>query len=91
MAPFPTQLLDSGIDLEAIDEDRNVRRSYSITASPDLFGQIIVELRWGRIGRRGRTMILSFHCPQAAAKFVSRTLKRRATAEKRLGVAYRSK
>lgn len=42
------------IELVALDPARNVRRGYSITASLDLFGMILVETRWGRIGARGQ-------------------------------------
>ena len=42
--------LPEPIELVALDPARNIRRRYSITASLDLFGMIVVETRWGRIG-----------------------------------------
>jgi predicted DNA-binding WGR domain protein len=48
------------IELVAIDAARNIRRRYSIMVSVDLFGLIVVEMRWGRIGAKGQSKRLSF-------------------------------
>src|SRR3546814_1138579 len=48
------------IELIARNPPRNIHRRYSILASIDLFGSIIVETRWGRIGAAGQHTIHSF-------------------------------
>ncbi len=88
MFQAPTQLIDYRCALEAIDAERNIARSYRIRASRDLFGHTIVELHWGRIGRRGAGLTVSFACEEAARRFVQRTLAKRASAPRRVGVAY---
>jgi predicted DNA-binding WGR domain protein len=88
MFEAPTQLINWEIALEAIDDDRNMARAYRISASRDLFGNIIVDLRWGRIGRRGAGLIVSFAQEEAAQRFIQRTLAKRASASRRIGVAY---
>src|SRR3546814_9564714 len=86
----PCPALFTPIELVALDAARNIRRRYEIRASPDLFGAVIVETRWGRIGARGQCKRLSFPDPAAAARHVAATLRRRGTAEKRIGVPYRA-
>ena len=88
MFKAPTQLVDYSYALEAIDSDRNIARSYRIHATLDLFGHVVVELRWGRIGRRGFGMTVSFANEEAARRFIMRTLAKRASAPRRIGVAY---
>lgn len=46
--------------LHRIDPDLNMARFYRIEVTPDLFGQIIVERRWGRIGSRGQHRMASY-------------------------------
>ena len=48
------------VELAAIDPARNIRRHWSVVASIDLFGHVLVERRWGRIGTRGRRIVHSF-------------------------------
>jgi predicted DNA-binding WGR domain protein len=84
----PTKIVDWRCDLEAVDRDRNVARAYRIVATRDLFGHIVVELRWGRIGRRGAGLTVSFACEEAARRFIHRTLVKRASAQRRIGVGY---
>ena len=81
--------LPDPIELVALDPAKNIRRRYSITASLDLFGMIVIETRWGRIGARGQTQRHAFADPEAASRHVAATLRRRGTAESRIGVAYR--
>ena len=52
--------LPEPIELVALDPARNIRRRYSITASLDLFGMIVVEARWGRIGAHGQAQRHAF-------------------------------
>ena len=76
------------IHLQAIDKTRNIARGYRIDTSRDLFGHWIIDLHWGRIGTRGQSRTFSFAEIQAAQTFVRQTLSRRASARKRIGVAY---
>jgi predicted DNA-binding WGR domain protein len=89
MLEVPTQLVDWRCDLEARDSARNIARAYRVSATQDLFGHWIVDLSWGRIGTAGSGLSVSFACPIAARRFVERTLARRASAPRRLGVEYR--
>jgi predicted DNA-binding WGR domain protein len=84
----PTQLVDWCCALEAVDAKRNIARAYHIQASQDLFGHVIVALRWGRIGRTRSGITVSFSSDAAAHKFIERTLGKRASAPRRIGVAY---
>ncbi|MDT0576990.1 WGR domain-containing protein [Croceicoccus sp. F390] len=77
------------ITLVAIDHTRNCRRHYRISRSRDLFGQEIIELAWGRIGARGQSRTVSAPPGNQADRIVAKILNRRATACKRIGVAYR--
>jgi predicted DNA-binding WGR domain protein len=88
MFETPTQLIDYRCELEAVDRSRNIARAYHIHASRDLFGHIIVDLRWGRIGRRGAGLTISFADEEAARRFIRRTLAKRASAPQRIGTAY---
>ncbi|MFD1960734.1 WGR domain-containing protein [Novosphingobium panipatense] len=60
----------------AIDPARNIRRRYSITASLDLFGMIVVETRWGRIGAHGQAQRHAFADRAAADRHIAATLRR---------------
>ncbi|WP_184476927.1 WGR domain-containing protein [Rhizorhapis suberifaciens] len=86
---LPTQLRDWRCDLRAINETQNVARAYRVSVTHDLFGHWIVELSWGRVGTSGTGLSLSFESDGAARRFVERTLVRRASAPKRIGVPYR--
>ncbi|WP_327753228.1 WGR domain-containing protein (plasmid) [Sphingobium sp. SJ10-10] len=81
--------LPDPIDLVAIDPARNIRRRYSITVTLDLFGMIIVETCWGRIGAAGQAQRHAFADPATAERHIAATLRRRGTAKGRIGVAYR--
>ena len=76
------------IELVALDPTRNIRRRWRVAASRDLFGMVMVETRWGRIGGRGRHLVRSFGDEARALRYVRALLARRGTARKRLGVPY---
>lgn len=76
------------LELVAIDPARNIRRSWQVMAAHDLFGRILVETRWGRIGSRGQRRVHSFCDEGEALRYVGTLLARRATAKRRLGVGY---
>lgn len=80
---------DRFIWLEAVDGTRNIARRYTIATSEDLFGATLVEFAWGRIGTRGQSRVVSFSEHEEAEHFVGQLLRRRASARKRIGVAYR--
>ena len=52
--------------LHRIDSDLNMARFYRVELTPDLFGQVIVERRWGRIGSRGQFRSASYESTSAA-------------------------
>jgi predicted DNA-binding WGR domain protein len=54
----------------------------------DLFGQWIVETRWGRIGATGQCQQRSFPDATAAQDYVRAILRKRRSARKRIGVEY---
>jgi predicted DNA-binding WGR domain protein len=80
--------LTARIDTVAICETANSRRHYHIIYARDLFDHIVVDLHWGRIGTRGQSKSISFAEKPDADKFAAQILRRRASAKKRLGVAY---
>lgn len=75
--------------LEARDPSRNVARRYFLRVSPDLFGAVIVELAWGRIGTAGQERRLSFQDLRGARLFVRKVLRRRKSAPGRIGTSYK--
>ena len=83
-------MLDS-ILLEACNPELNIWRSYRITFGQDLFGNWIVELRYGRIGSRGRSRAILAENETLAMSYVEQCLKKRQTAPKRIGASYRIK
>ena len=64
-------------------------RADEIAVNADLFGAWLVEMSYGRIGALGRTKARSFASADEAAAQVKASLRRRASAPRRLGVAYR--
>ena len=66
--------------LHRIDPDLNMARFYRVEVSPDLFGAVIVERRWGRIGGRGQYRAASYPSiplAEAAASALLRAKGRR--------------
>ena len=76
------------IELEARAPLRRCHRAYSIDVVQDLFGVWLVEMRYGRIGTTGRMKVRSFPVFAEARDQVAVCLRRRATAPRRIGVAY---
>jgi len=75
--------------LEARDPARGCFRAYRIDAGTDLFGDWLVDVTYGRIGSSGRTVRHVTGSEVEARKFFRRCLQRRATAPRRIDVAYR--
>jgi predicted DNA-binding WGR domain protein len=77
------------IKLEARSPAHHCHRAYEIAVSADLFGAWVVEMSYGRIGTLGRVKARSFSTADAAAAEVKACLRKRASAPRRIGVAYR--
>jgi predicted DNA-binding WGR domain protein len=87
--PAPYALELDRLELVAVDHARNINRRYSVEVSEDLFGFLVVETAWGRIGGWTAAKRVSFPDRGGADRAVAGHLRRRATAAKRIGVAYR--
>ena len=77
------------IKLEARSAMHRCFRAYQIDVDTDLFGVWLVEMSYGRIGGLGRSKIRSFTTIEGAQAQVHACLRKRATAPRRIGVAYR--
>ncbi len=64
-------------------------RAYEVEVGVDLFGAWLVEMSYGRIGTMGRSKIRSFATAASAQAKVQACLRKRASAPRRIGVAYR--
>lgn len=73
---------------QAHDEVRNIAREYRLDISIDLFGWVVVETGWGRIGTQGASRRLAFAQIEEALRFAGAVAQRRATAKQRIGAAY---
>lgn len=78
------------IHLEACDPARNRFRAYRLDVARDLFGAWLVEVKFGRIGAKGRRLVSALDDEHAARRMVRKRLQRRDRAPKRIGVAYRT-
>jgi hypothetical protein len=76
------------VKLEALDPERGRFRAYRIDAGIDLLGDWLVDVTYGRIGSRGRTVRYLAGDEADARKIVHHCLQRRTTAPKRIGIAY---
>ena len=78
--------------LEASDPARNIYRAYCIDYGQDLFHNWIVEVTYGHIGSKGRTLIVVVKDEeQQALKEVQKFLQRRQSAMKRIGISYKAR
>lgn len=75
--------------LEARDPALGRFRAYRLEAGTDLLGDWLVDITYGRIGTRGRRIRYAVRDETEARKLVRESLRRRATARKRIGVLYR--
>jgi predicted DNA-binding WGR domain protein len=46
--------------LHRINPEQNMARFYQVEVTPDLFGEIVLERRWGRIGGNGQCRMSSY-------------------------------
>jgi WGR domain len=86
---FTTPVLDFRITLEARNPARQCSRQYRVEAGTDLFGVWVVEISYGRIGTAGRSRSYVLRDEGEARHLAQIILKRRASAPRRIGVAYR--
>ncbi len=77
------------IELTARDPARGLARRWRVVVYRDLFGMLLVETQWGRIGRAGQRLVRAFANETAALAHVRRLLVRRASAPRRIGVGYK--
>lgn len=77
------------ITLVAIHPERNVRRTYRLGLGRDLFGDWMVELRYGRMGQRGQERRIACDSLEEAHRVVRTHLRRRVSAPRRIGCPYR--
>jgi hypothetical protein len=83
-------LADRRIVLCAINRELNVFRSWRCDVERDLFGALVVSVKFGRIGTKGRTIRHTMADEATAERFLRGALARRASAQKRCGAAYRT-
>jgi len=82
-------MLDFRIILEARNPARRCCRHYRVEAGTDLFGSWVVEISYGRIGTAGRSRSYVVRDEEEARHLATSILKRRASAPRRVAVAYR--
>ena len=75
--------------MKAVDHAKNVERDWEAIVAPDLFGVFVVETKFGRIGKRGRTCTKTFDTHENALRYYRSLISRRKSANKRIGVAYK--
>jgi predicted DNA-binding WGR domain protein len=75
--------------VEARSPAHRCLRAYEVAAGVDLFGAWLVDMSYGRIGMSGRTKTRSFPGAEEARAQVIACLRKRESAPRRIGVAYR--
>lgn len=86
---YINHLFDEGhIYLRAIYPRRNIFRFYAMHISRDLFSNLCLITTYGRIGTRGVTRKYCPHNLDDLNKIIKILLKKRLTAEGRLGCNY---
>ena len=76
------------IELQAVSPQAH-QRAYEIHVGPDLFGQLVVTIEFGVIGRRGQRRVHLVADIAEAQAVVRQALRRRLSAPRRIGVPYR--
>lgn len=79
------------VTFEAHHDERNHHRRYEIRVGRDLFGEWTVALRYGRTGRGGQEVRHSATDSEQLRKVILDSLRRRLSAPRRIGCAYRLK
>ncbi|MGH8010452.1 MAG: WGR domain-containing protein [Candidatus Binatia bacterium] len=79
------------VTFEAHNDQRNHHRRYEIRLGRDLFGEWTVALLYGRTGRGGQEVRHSAADSEQLRKVIRESLRRRLSAPRRIGCAYRLK
>lgn len=77
------------IALEAHSDERNHHRRYEVSVGHDLLGHWVVTIRYGRVGWPLRELRFGEPEQAAARQFVNNRLRRRLSAQRRIGCPYR--
>jgi len=77
------------IHLEARAPELGRWRAYRVEAGRDLFGSWVVATTFRRIGSSGRTLFQAAPSEAEACRLVAQSLRRRASAPRRIGAGYR--
>lgn len=80
--------LDQPFDFEAHLSEKNIHRFYRIWMMRDMFSNLLVCVQYGRVGTYGRVRNYPVRNEQEDKSFIEKMLKKRAGAEKRIGVGY---
>ncbi|KAA9382602.1 WGR domain-containing protein [Neorhizobium galegae] len=76
--------------VERKDRAKNMARFYSMSIDANLFGELCLTRRWGRIGAKGQTLIHHFEREQdAVALFLDLTRQKRARGYRTMSSATR--
>lgn len=77
------------VALEAHSDEHNHHRRYEIVVGRDLLDDWTVAVRYGRVGRGGQESRFAAKEAKEIKAIISDRLKRRLSAPKRIGCAYR--
>ena len=77
------------VAFEAHNHDMNHHRRYEITIGRDLLDDWTVSIHYGRTGKGGRVEQFAGPSPEPLRAIVKDRLRRRLSAPKRIGCAYR--
>ena len=77
------------VSFEAHNADRNHHRRYEIRLGRDLFGEWTVSLLYGRTGQGGQEVRHAGSDADRLRRLIREGLRRRLSAPKRIGCAYR--
>jgi len=77
------------IYMRAHDPELNIDLDWECLVTPDLFGNVLIETSWGRVGEKGCRTVRMFPDETSALRHFRRLLRRRATARLRIGTSYR--
>ena len=66
----------------------SIARQYSVMLGQDLFGAWMLKTNFGRIGRKGTEISYTFSSKEEAYRKIKPLLKKRASAQNRLGCPY---
>lgn len=65
------------VNLIHVDPERNMARFYGIEVQPTLFGEVSVLRNWGRIGTKGRGMMVTYEDERQAVEALQKLNKQK--------------